>query len=163
MKKLLFLLTAVLIFASCKKEEEIYTIKTQGDFTGEAYTFGATAIPDENGMAYYAWLTSTPYNGYNCFIHVFGSYSLYQRDKANYFTNTTDALYVMQGKRLSYRSQLQKSVDFDRVILTWNEKITKEEYDKLYEHYNAPRMKQVDGTNNVEIYFDEAEKVNVVR
>ncbi|MCQ2958749.1 MAG: hypothetical protein MJ198_00985 [Bacteroidales bacterium] len=166
MKKLLFLIAAVILFAGCEKEEELYTIKTQGDFTGECYTLGAMSVFDPAGDFYYAWLSSTPYNGQNCFISVLGSYSNYQEFKQNYWGNTEKATYIMKGQRLNLAATWQESVNFDEVIVTWNEKITKEEYDKLYSFYNEKRFKEVDdghgGRTKVTIY-DKAEKVNVER
>lgn len=170
MRKFAILFSIVLMFVGCKKEEEVYTIKTQGDFSGEAYTFGANATPQGDSIAYYAWLTKTPYNGYDCFITILPDYNTYVSEKNEYRDNTEKAEYLMKAKKfysVQYWAETEgENLSVDRAIVTWYESISKSEYDKLWSHYNEPRMREVTDENGQRVkvmVFDEAEAVNVER
>ncbi|MBR5433199.1 MAG: hypothetical protein IK117_02040 [Bacteroidales bacterium] len=171
MKKLLILLSAVLIFAGCKKEEEQYEVKTQGDFSGEAYTFGACTILSEEGVSYAAWMSMTPYTGYDCFIAVLPDYQTFENEKANYSGKTEKATYIMKAKKLYSVKQWEETegenLSVNKMIVTWYESISKSEYDKLWAHYNEPRQREIQSNENggrtrITLY-DEAEKIKVVR
>ena len=171
MKKILILLSAVLIFAGCKKEEEEYEIKTQGDFAGEAYTLGACTLLSDNGVSYAAWMSLTPYTGYDCFIAVLPDYQTYEKEKLTYNGNTELATYIMKAKKLYSVKQWEETegenLSVNKIIVTWYESISKEEYDKLWKHYNEPRQREIQANENggrtrITLY-DEAEKVKVAR
>lgn len=169
MKKLLVLLSVVLLFAGCKKEEEEFEIKTMGDFSGEAYTFGACTMPYENNVLYFAWLTTTPYTGYDCFISILPDYQTYINERENYIT-TDKATHLMKAKKLytiKYWEETEgENLSVDKVIVTWYEQISKSEFDRLWEHYNEPRnveVQNVTGGRTKVTIFDMAEKVKVSR
>ncbi len=167
MKKLLILISAILVLASCEKDEELYSIKTQGDFTGQAYTLGTATNYTPAGVEYYAWLTTTPYKGANCYVIVFDNYPDYQEGKQTAWNDNSKAQFFIKNKRMAPVTTIVENtgIDYSSILMTWYESITKEEYDRLYKHYNEVRYQEFNegGQHIKDFVFDKAEKVNVTR